>query len=266
MRKTWVMLITTAVVGALGMFLRWLQMQNVLKDEVVGGNHLLLVARSSSYSTAVVVAIACFVGLAILFTLWLRKGLSVPKKPAPLSLDRPVQTVLAGLSCVLLLIFAVLMLPALWNGEILQKLVGLLAFVVLVAFAAAVARLTLVKGSFGGKYFAALCAAFSAVAMSVWLIFLYKENAEEPQLWLFVPGILAIASAALSFYYLAGYAFGRVKPGRALLLTQLGVYFNLMAAVYPGEPAQTGTARTFLFLGLALFFFAESWAVAEQKE
>ena len=256
MRKTvWQMTVTTAVVGALSMFLRWLQMQNVLKD-VGGGN--LLVARGSGYSIAVLLAMVCSAALAVFFTLRLRKGLITPDKPAPLRSQNIAQLVLAAIACALLLIGAVLMLA---KGSGFQKFLGFL----LLLCAAAIARLTLVKGNLGGKYFAAFCAAFVAVVMSAWLIFAYKENAEDPQLWLFVPGILAVASAALSFYYLAGYPFGRAKPARALLVTQLATYFSLIAAAYPGDPAQTGTARTFIFLALALLFLVESWAVVEQK-
>ena len=256
MRKTaWQMTITVAVVGALSMFLRWLQMQNVLKD-VGGGN--LLVARASGYSTAVLLAMLVFTALSVFFTLRMRKGLTVPEKPAPPRFHNIAQPALAGVSCVLLLVGAILLLAV---GDAAQKFIGLLFLL----SAAALVPLTLVRGKLGGKYFTAFCAAFVAVVLSVWLILAYKENAEDPQLWLFVPGILAIASSALGFYYLAGYPFGRAKPARALLVTQLATYLNLLAVAYPGAPAQTATARTLIFVALALLFLVESWAVVEER-
>ena len=244
------MTVTTAVAGALFLFLRWLQMQNVMQGVAPDA----LVARSSPYNIAVLLAMVCAVLLAVFFTLRQRKGLTAPSGPAALGFGGAAYTALSVAVCALLLIGAVLLLA---KGSGSQKFLGFL----LLFSDAAIARLTLGKNGASGKYFRAVCAAFVTVVMSVWIIFDYKANAENPQLWLFAPAILAFACSALGFYYLAGYSFGRAKPARTLLVSQLATYFCLIAAAYPGT-AQGTAGQTLVFVALALFFLLEAWSAA----
>jgi len=247
MRKNaWPMTISTCVLGALSMFLRWLQLQNVA-DETTG-----LIARGAALSTLVVLCIILEALMIGVFIFRMRGELITPEKPVTPRFHNLIQPGLAALACVLLLIAGISMLR---NGGA-ERILGAL----FILCSLAMARFTLVKRSPGGKALPAFCTAVVAVTMCVWLIMEYKQNAAEPQLWYFVPGILATAATAMSFYYLAGYPFGRAKPMRTVFFTQFASYLCLLTAADPGA-----SSRAMIFMALAALQLLESRAVMEVK-
>lgn len=58
-----------------------------------------------------------------------------------------------------------------------------------------------------------------------WLIVLYKNNAANPVLLSYCYQALAIAAAALSCYFSAGFVFGKAVTGRMLFSFLLTIYF-----------------------------------------
>ncbi len=58
-----------------------------------------------------------------------------------------------------------------------------------------------------------------------WLIILYKDNATNPVLIDYCYESLAIAGAALSFYFGAGYAFRKAKPGWTIFSYLVTIFF-----------------------------------------
>ena len=74
-----------------------------------------------------------------------------------------------------------------------------------------------------------LCAALPVLMCSFWLVVSYKIHGTEPSAWSFGMEILAICADAVGFYYLAGYAFGRVRTYRTLYFLLLGTFLSLVA-------------------------------------
>ena len=89
-----------------------------------------------------------------------------------------------------------------------------------------------------------------------WLIVLYKENATNPVLLDFCYQSLAVAAAALSFYFGAGYAFGKAAPGWTVFSYLVTCFFGIVSiADNAGLPIQLMFGITAIVSGLNLGVF-----------
>ena len=64
------------------------------------------------------------------------------------------------------------------------------------------------------------------VFLCFWLILLYMQNATNPVLISYVYQVLAIASAALAFYFTSGFIYNKSAPGRAIASYYCSIYFS----------------------------------------
>lgn len=67
-----------------------------------------------------------------------------------------------------------------------------------------------------------------AYTCCVWLIAAYQVRASDPVVQDYLYELLAIICALLAFYYLAGSAFERYRPGKTRFFALCGVYFALV--------------------------------------
>lgn len=79
------------------------------------------------------------------------------------------------------------------------------------------------KGQGGAEML--LFSVIPSIFFSFWLIVLYKNNAANPVLLSYCYQALAIAAAALSYYFSAGFVFGKAVTGRMLFSFLLTIYF-----------------------------------------
>lgn len=91
----------------------------------------------------------------------------------------------------------------------------------------------------------ALMSVIPAVFLCFWLVLIYKENDTDPQLIEYVYMCLAPAALAVSFYYTAGYAYGKAAPRKLVFAHMLAVFFT-------GATLADGWGRTEKMLLLAL--------------
>ena len=82
------------------------------------------------------------------------------------------------------------------------------------------------KGRGGGEML--LFSVIPSVFFCFWLIVLYKNNASNPVILRFSYECLAIAAAALSYYFSAGFVFGKSVTGRTLFSFLVTIYFCLV--------------------------------------
>ena len=78
-----------------------------------------------------------------------------------------------------------------------------------------------------------LASVLPSVFFCYWMVLLYRENAGNPTLLEYCFSCYGFAAAALSFYYMAGYVYGRGKVGPTICFGLLSVYLLLMTV--PGE-------------------------------
>lgn len=91
-----------------------------------------------------------------------------------------------------------------------------------------------------------LCCTVMVLMYSYWLVVCYKLHAATPSAWTYGFEVLAIGTNAISFYYMAGYAFGRVRPYRSLFGSMTGAFLSLV------------TLPDGHYLGMQLMFLASA--------
>jgi len=62
------------------------------------------------------------------------------------------------------------------------------------------------------------------VLMMFWIIASYKANATSPSVWSYAIEILALCSALITFYYIAGFPYGRPQPERSMFMSMLSAF------------------------------------------
>lgn len=72
-----------------------------------------------------------------------------------------------------------------------------------------------------------------------WLVLTYKDNNTNPVLVEYCYKCFAVAAATVSFYYAAGYEYGKVTPRRTIVFHYLGAYFCLVTVLDADDIAQS---------------------------
>lgn len=108
------------------------------------------------------------------------------------------------------------------------------------------------KDSVGNAIFSTIIVIF----ICLWMVLEYKMRSADPVILDYVYDFLALCSAAVAFYYKAGFAFDRPKPSRTTLFSMTACYFSLVAI-----PGASGTAQLIFFCGLALILLADMPAI-----
>ena len=78
-----------------------------------------------------------------------------------------------------------------------------------------------------------LLSVIPALFMCFWLILMYKRNAANPVLLKYCYQCLAVLTAALSFYFSAGYVFGKAAPGKTVLSFLTAIFFCCVTLADP---------------------------------
>ena len=227
---------TTCVSAALASFIRWVQNNNIYEP----GTGL---AMPSGWSTAVLACIVLFtVALAVLTYRACHRSES-PDMRTALRGNTVLYPIAAGALGLIMLVGAVMLIRG--RQEFLRDN-GLYSVLAVFALCAGLSFPVLAMGT--GRNSSGILTCFAAAIpilfFTFWMAVSYRSHSVEPVLWKFSIEILALATAALGFYYLAGYAFGRAKPMPSVFFGQLGAFLCAMAL---------GDAR---HTGLQLFLFA----------
>ena len=87
-----------------------------------------------------------------------------------------------------------------------------------------------------------------------WLIVSYRQDAVTSVFWSYAPEILAIACSLLSFYYVAGHAYGRGKPFATIFFCNFGAFLCFVTL-----PDERLIAQQIMFFGIAGMQLFLSW-------
>lgn len=87
-----------------------------------------------------------------------------------------------------------------------------------------------------------------------WLIVSYRQDAVTSVVWSYAPEILAIACSLLSFYYVAGHAYGRGKPFATIFFCNFGAFLCFVTL-----PDERLFAQQIMFFGIAGMQLFLSW-------
>ena len=256
MQKTALTLtVSTLVLGIFGAFLRWLQTMSAFDKET--GFPVPGAGTTVAFLVFSALAAAAF---CVVTLVWLGRFDRGTDAARALRCDSVAPLVLGWVFCAVMAAASVILLfTAAQNRYPLgQRLFG--AFGILAALS--IPFLFGKKGSSGAGPVGRGAAVILTLFYCYWMVFCYKLNSEDPILWHFALEILAVTAAAVAFYFVATYFFGAGHAGRALIATELAVYFNI-ASLFDAR----STALNALFIvTAALLLLLEYLLIANMSE
>lgn len=98
----------------------------------------------------------------------------------------------------------------------------------------------------------AFASAYFVIFICLWLVLEYKSRSADPVLLDYVYDFLALCSAAMAFYYKAGFAFSRPRPLQTSAYMQMALYFCIVAI-----PGADGKAQMIYYVSLALLLIRD---------
>ena len=217
--------ISTAVLAAFGAFLRWLQ--NQVSFELDTG-----LAKTGSmwpWVTAVWILLAAII-------LWVQSGRMTRQEKAPIPVTYAEAFAPMGrLSDILGLIFGFTMMvggvllimtvPPSDQQRLLLRIVGGIAVICGIGFPVQLAGARSERPGPAVVFFAGL----PILLYAFWLVESYKANIINPTITAYAVEILTICAMGIGFYQMAGYAFDRPKPARAIFWAHFAAFFAIVS-------------------------------------
>lgn len=203
---------TSVILGALCILLRWLQTMNVIEEET----GLPMQGAALSWILAVVVAVA----VAIIWFLSRQLLRDYASTEPELALADPPQALNGALvlvGFVTLVGSAVLFFS---GGNIFVRIAALLG----ILSAPALMFYTSLPHWGGLGAFLSLLPVFF---FCYWLVVIYREFARDPVLWSYALLVLSVSALLLAAYRLCGYLFYRAKPVKAVFACCAAPIFSL---------------------------------------
>ena len=210
----------TCAAGAIGLFVRWLQLSSVFDPE--NG----LPARGSAATIALVVTILFYAGALFIIV----RSLKNSEKRSEYREALRGRSIFYPLVAIMLGTVTIIAAISMFFGASHQERSGLWRVLAIAAVfcGASYPLLSLGPKRGGGNALTCLAAVIPTVFFCVWLVISYMINAADPVIWNYAIEILATSGAVLGFYYYAGYAFGRPRPLSALYFSHLGAFFCMI--------------------------------------
>ena len=217
MRKTAITVtVATLVLGVFGAFFRWLQTSNAFDPETG--------CAIPGHATSTVFLLYCVLVVILICAaaLFYFRRFPCEKSAAALRCDSVVSSVVAWILGAAFVLAALVMLFTAHHVKypMLQRILG--AFGILTGFCLPFLAGKTERGSIGQA-----ASALVTLFYCFWLIFSYRFHSEDPVVWAYCVEILALACSAVAFYYVAAFHFGAGRGSRALVATQLAVFFTL---------------------------------------
>ena len=260
MRKELVLPVTAIVGGAIGFFLRRLELATAFEPDTglpIEGMPVTWALIALSAAVAVVLLLLCL-GVGKGFEGGYDQAFRA-RDAAPYMMGMTAGAFLTAAAGVLLL----LKLPRLYAEASLETggfpMFSLVPMVLLsvLCLASAWSMLMLGKNNYRGeekgRYSAWLL--IPAYTCCMWLIVSYQEHSGDPIILDYVYQLFSVIAAVLGCYFLSGFGFGRSRPAAAAFFSAEAMYFALVTLADAHEPA-------FLLLYAGCFFYFAASSVA----
>ena len=260
MRKELVLPVTAIVGGAIGFFLRRLELATAFEPDTglpIEGMPVTWALIALSAAVAVVLLLLCL-GVGKGFEGGYDQAFRA-RDAAPYMMGMTAGAFLTAAAGVLLL----LKLPRLYAEASLETsgfpMFSLVPMVLLAVLCLCSAWSVLMlgknnyRGEEKGKYSAWLL--IPAYTCCMWLIVSYQEHSGDPIILDYVYQLFSVIAAVLGCYFLSGFGFGRSRPAAAAFFSAEAMYFALVTLADAHEPA-------FLLLYAGCFFYFAASAVA----
>lgn len=260
MRKELVLPVTAIAGGAIGFFLRRLELATAFEPDTglpIEGMPVTWALIALSAAVAVVLLLLCL-GVGKGFEGGYDQAFRA-RDAAPYMMGMTAGAFLTAAAGVLLL----LKLPRLYAEASLETsgfpMFSLVPMVLLSVLCLASAWSVLMlgknnyRGEEKGRYSAWLL--IPAYTCCMWLIVSYQEHSGDPIILDYVYQLFSVIAAVLGCYFLSGFGFGRSRPAAAAFFSAEAMYFALVTLADAHEPA-------FLLLYAGCFFYFAASSVA----
>jgi hypothetical protein len=216
-----------------------------------------LPVRGAPTTTLLLIYTAVFIACALVLALYVRRRLDLPdtyaRARAPFGNPALIISAALGLALLAAAVFFAANVSTASGVSMTRAAQSLLC--ALTALALPALELTGRKTRPAG----AAALVFSLVPelfCTLWLVEMYRQNQTNPVLLTFVFQTLAVVCAAMSFYYTAGWVFGKPSPARTVFFHTLAVFFcavSLADALPTHEKFVLAAFLVFLFLSFLRF-------------
>ena len=245
-KEAWTYSLTAAILGALGVLIRWLQCQQIFEPDTG------LAVKDAFVSVLMVLTLAAFA-----WALWWLSGKMDLEYTAPEpeeALALPNRYVGWALTFGAVIAAGGALLQFFTADNMFFRAVALLGLL----SAAVLGMLPSLPrwGNFG----AALVLA-PVLFFALWLVGYYKENSVNPVVWGYAMQILAMAACLLAVFRLCGYVYYRMKPRQTLFACGLGGTLGL-TVLMDNAP---GPARL-LFAGWGIGLCVLCWILLDNLQ
>ena len=214
--------ILALVAGVIGFFLRRRELATVF-DDVTG-----LAQRSAPVSLALIGLVAAAVIIFLVFSITAFGGKAARGQMSSLRHTGPINlAVLLVLGAAWLVSAVMYYLNIRAAGEFPMVETYFAALSALSGLSVAALAFAEYRSERGSVRL--LLSVIPALFMCFWLVLLYKQNAANPVLLSYCYQCLAILTSALSFYFAAGYVFGKAAPGKTIFSFLITIFFCCIA-------------------------------------
>ncbi len=244
--------ITTLVLAAFGGFFRWLQ--NQVSFELDTG--LAVPGSLWTYVTAVWIVIAAAVLL-----VQSRRAINRDRVRRPETFAQAFRPI-GGFTGILVLVCGVVMVlggvilfitvPLSDHQRTLMQVVAALGIVYGILF-----PFQLQDRADRPRSFTVFLAGFPILMFAFWIIVSYKSNIVNPTVTAYAVEIITLCALTIAFYQVAGFAFDRPKPIRAVFWALFAAFLCIMSIAdrhYLGVHI--------MLLGAALMLMLQAWLIA----
>lgn len=226
---------TVCVLSAIAFFLRWTQMNYSFEPDTG------LLTKGSVWTTALTIVCAAAVIFIVFMTFSISRRYMPSEYKKALRPRAPIFLIASVVLGFMMVVGSLLNLLAVVGSDTFARVLWLMGILTGVCFP------LIIMTSKKGGVSACAVTVIPALFYCAWLVASYLENAANPVIWSFSIEILAIASAVLGFYYLAGYPFDRPRPRGTVAFCLIGAFFSLTALGGLG-----GFAGSLIFAATAL--------------
>lgn len=217
----------TAVIGALGFLLRWLQNLRTIDPETG-------LATPGQGITTMVALLIIFVAAALMGLLYMMKDCTQPKTAEEALTGKTfAHKAVSLIPAVLLAVSGIVQLVQASVKFWPETEVGVRRVCAVATLAAAYGLVLVVTGAAkperekSRRVGGCILIGFSAL----WLIAQYKSAASDPVVWRFAIEILAVCASLMAFFYVSGYFFDVPNAKRAIFFCELGAFLCIMSCI-----------------------------------
>jgi len=243
MRKNGILeLLITLAAGVWGYNLRTKELTTVF-DEVTG------LAQKGAWVTIALIALSAAICVLLIVLSLLNKNKISMRFSDAFGHKTPFPCFILCLAGAALIVFGVQWLVV-TDMSLQTMLWG--AFATLSGVSVIVMAINAYRGKGSGQL--AVSSMIPVIFLCIWLILSYIDRAADPVLLNYVYEFFAIAFATMGFYYISGFAFGKMRLRSMLVCSRIAVFFIMVHLADDISFSQKA-----IYVSLALTLIVQSW-------